>query len=236
MICLAGFVDGMWVGTQIESRDNMPEVRLGFPWLHGVPENLPTENPPKNTEQKHKSLRCKIAWSFFSRKPPALTSISRRKSAIHPAIASINVCQRYPPCCALWGFSMGYDNPLPLLCAFPPWRACEVEVRYPPPPQKGYPCNTCAIPYENKAKACDTPLCDTISRGYCSEGTITRVSCNPTFAQRKRRVLSGGFLLILLCVSGRKGPSKDLRETLVTSDTRVSLVKVLPKLRDHMGG
>ena len=56
--------------------------------------------------------------------------------------------------------------PLPLFWAFPPWRACEVEVRY--PPRKGYLSDTCAIPYENKAKACDTPLCDTISRRSCA--------------------------------------------------------------------
>ena len=37
------------------------------------------------------------------------------------------------------------------------WR-CET-----PPPQKGYLSDTGAIPYENKAKGCDTPLCDTIS-------------------------------------------------------------------------
>ena len=37
-------------------------------------------------------LRCKIPWPFFSRKPPALTSINRRKSAINPEIASTNVC------------------------------------------------------------------------------------------------------------------------------------------------
>ena len=42
-----------------------------------------------------KSLfRCKIPWPFFSRKPPALTSIYRRKSTIDPEIMSINVCQR----------------------------------------------------------------------------------------------------------------------------------------------
>ena len=57
--------------------------------------------------------------------------------------------------------------PPPLSERFPPWRACEVEVRY-PPPQKGYLSDTGAIPYENKAKACDTPLCDTISKGYCA--------------------------------------------------------------------
>ena len=37
-----------------------------------------------------------------------------------------------------------------------------------PPPQKGYLSDTCAIPYENKANGCDTPLCDTISKGYCA--------------------------------------------------------------------
>ena len=37
-----------------------------------------------------------------------------------------------------------------------------------PPPQKGYLSDTCAIPYENKENACDTPLCDTISKGYCA--------------------------------------------------------------------
>ena len=30
-----------------------------------------------------------------------------------------------------------------------------------PPPQKGYLSDTGAIPYENKANGCDTPLCDT---------------------------------------------------------------------------
>ena len=56
--------------------------------------------------------------------------------------------------------------PPPFSEQFPPWRACEVEVRY--PPQKVYLSDAGAIPYENKAKACDTPLCDTISKGYCA--------------------------------------------------------------------
>ena len=37
-----------------------------------------------------------------------------------------------------------------------------------PPPQKGYLSDTFAIPYENKANGCDTPLCDTISKRYCA--------------------------------------------------------------------
>ena len=84
------------------------------------------------------------------------------------------------PYCALWGFwCLNMANwvryPLPLLSAFPPWRACEVEVRYPPPPtQKGYLSNTCAMPHENKANGCDTPLCGTISKRYCAIWGVSR--------------------------------------------------------------
>ena len=53
------------------------------------------------------------------------------------------------------------------LGAIPP-PPCEVEVRYPPPPQKEYLSDSGAIPFENKANGCDTPLCDTISKGYCT--------------------------------------------------------------------
>ena len=46
------------------------------------------------------------------------------------------------PYCALWGcWCLNMANwvryPLPLFWAFHPWRACEVEVRYTPPPPKG---------------------------------------------------------------------------------------------------
>ena len=63
--------------------------------------------------------------------------------------------------------------------------------------------------------------------GRKSEGTITRLSRNPTFAQ-KNRTLSGGFLFIFLCLRTKRAP-KNLRQTLVTGDMRVGLVKVLPK-------
>ena len=44
-----------------------------------------------------------------------------------------------------------------------------------PPPEKGYLSDTCAMPYENKANGCDTPLCDTISKGYCKRyGGVSR--------------------------------------------------------------
>ena len=79
-----------------------------------------------------------------------------------------------PPYCALWGFwCLNMANwvryPLPLFWAFPLWRACEVEVQYPPPPQRGISAILVRYPYENKANGCDTPpLCDTISKGYCA--------------------------------------------------------------------
>ena len=37
-----------------------------------------------------------------------------------------------------------------------------------PPSQKGHLSDTCAIPNENKAIGRNTPLCDTISKGYCA--------------------------------------------------------------------
>ena len=41
-----------------------------------------------------------------------------------------------------------------------------MEVRY--PPQKGYLSDTSAIPYQTRQNTCDTPLCDSISTGYCA--------------------------------------------------------------------
>ena len=79
--------------------------------------------------------------------------------------------QRYPPI-ARYGvlgvstWPIGCDTPSPFPGRFPigehaKWR-CDT------PLQKGYLSDTCAIPYENKANGCDTPLCDTISKGCCA--------------------------------------------------------------------
>ena len=43
------------------------------------------------------------------------------------------------------------------------------------PPQKGYLSNTCATPYENKAKRVRYPLCDTISKGYCEIWGVSHI-------------------------------------------------------------
>ena len=72
----------------------------------------------------------------------------------------------------------GCDTPSPFFDRFPlgehaKWR-CDT------PPQKGYLSDTCTIPYENKANGCDTPLCDTISKGYCAiRGDISHWAAKP---------------------------------------------------------
>ena len=43
-----------------------------------------------------------------------------------------------------------------------------MEVRYPPPSKGVSQRYLRGIPCENKANGCDTPLCDTISKGYCA--------------------------------------------------------------------
>ena len=59
-----------------------------------------------------------------------------------------------------------------------------------PPPQKGYLSDACAIPFENKAKACDTPLCDTISRGYCAiSGGISHWAAKQTRQSHQKKNL-----------------------------------------------
>ena len=66
-----------------------------------------------------------------------------------------------------------------------------MEVRY-PPPQKGYLSDACAIPFENKANGCDTPLGDTISKGYCAIWGLSHSgplrSCDSRFAILCRKV------------------------------------------------
>ena len=58
--------------------------------------------------------------------------------------------------------------PSPFSEPFRPWRTCEVEVR-PPPPQRAYLSDTCAIPHGNQAKWVRyPPLCHTISKRHCA--------------------------------------------------------------------
>ena len=79
--------------------------------------------------------------------------------------------QRYPPIAryGVFGVStwpIGCDTPSPFSERFPFENIRNGGAI--PPPQKGYLSDTCAIPYENKANGCDTPLCNTISKGYCA--------------------------------------------------------------------
>ena len=66
-----------------------------------------------------------------------------------------------PPYRALWGFG----------CLK---RACEVEVRY-PPHKRGISAILARHHMKTGQNACDTPLCDTISKGYCATwGWVSR--------------------------------------------------------------
>ena len=95
----------------LEKMPSRRHRRLNFPEFVCQRETLPlVDNSPnfqlegkfasKDVYRALQNFRCKIPWPLFSRKHPALTSINRRKSAINPEIASINVC---------WG---------PILCDF----------------------------------------------------------------------------------------------------------------------
>ena len=79
--------------------------------------------------------------------------------------------QRYPPIAryGVFGVStwpIGCDTPSLFSERFPLWE--HTKWRCDTPPQKGYLSDTCAKTFENKANGCDTPLCDTISKGYCA--------------------------------------------------------------------
>ena len=81
--------------------------------------------------------------------------------------------QRNPPCRTLWGFwCLNMANRVrypPLFLSVSPLEStCELEVRYPPPPTRKVSQRYLRDTYENKANGCDTPLCDTISKGYCA--------------------------------------------------------------------
>ena len=86
---------------------------------------------------------------------------------------TVRLSQRYPHI-ARYGVSgvstwpTGFDTPSPFSEPFPFGEHAKWRCDTPPPPQKGYLSDTCAIPYEKKENACDTPLCDTISKGYCA--------------------------------------------------------------------
>ena len=93
--------------------------------------------------------------------------------APYRAIPRDSLSQRYPPIARYGVFGVSTwpiwcDTPSPFSERFPLGEQAKWRCDTPPPTQKGYLSDTCAIPHENKANGCDTPLCDTISKGYCA--------------------------------------------------------------------
>ena len=82
-----------------------------------------------------------------------------------------------------------------------------------PPPQRGYLSDTCAIPCENKANRCDTPLCDTPRE---ARDLISKIrSC------AVRSDLENRHFLLILCLF--------LRSDLTAQD-RILEIRVLASL------
>ena len=87
---------------------------------------------------------------------------------------------------------IGCDTPPPFLSVPPLESMRSGGARH--PPQKGNLSGTCAIPYENKENACETPLCDTISTGYCAIWGVSRTGPLSEYFGSSR-YLSYGVLL-----------------------------------------
>ena len=89
------------------------------------------------------------------------------------ACDTARLSQRYPPI-ARYGVllsqhgQLGAVPPPPFLSVSPPWRECEVEVRYPPPLRRGISAILARYPMKTRQMGAIPPLCDTISKRYCA--------------------------------------------------------------------
>ena len=137
----------------------------------------------------------------------------------------------------LFGVSTWVRYPLPLFWAFPPlWE--HAKWRCDTPPQEGYLSGTCAIPYENKANGCDTPLCDTISKGYCAiGGGISHWAAKrspysgktPWFLLRRRRPVNLGRVRQTLSVPKNRNRRKSLRFQIAMCKIASSTAEIAEK-------
>ena len=121
-------------------------------------------------------LVVKILFAPF---PSALLWFGVGKSRSHALSGPVlrdtaRLSQPYPPIAryGVFGVStwpianLGAISPPPFL-SISPLESMQSGGAFPPPLQKGYLSDTCAIPYENKVRTCNIPLCDTISKRYC---------------------------------------------------------------------
>ena len=104
--------------------------------------------------------------------------------------------QRYPPIAryGVFGVStwpIGCDTPSPFLSVSPLESIREVEVRY-PPLKRGISAIPARYPMKTRQSACDTPLCDTLSRkGIARYGGASRTG--PLSLRHVRGNNSGWF-------------------------------------------
>ena len=86
--------------------------------------------------------------------------------------------QRYPPIAryGVFGVStwpIGCDTPPPLSGRFPPWRACEVEVRY-PPLKRGISAILARYPLKTRQKRAIPPSAILSRKGIARYGGVSR--------------------------------------------------------------
>ena len=141
-------------------------------WVDFVPgicskEKWPQKIHPKNLPQ--------ISPNICSLSGPVPRNTARLSSAI-PRIVRYTVF-------GVSTWPIGCDTPTPFSERFPLGEHAKWRCDTPPPPQKGYLSDTCAIPHENKENACDTPLCDTNSKGLYAiwGGGISHWAAKPFF-------------------------------------------------------
>ena len=142
-----------------QSRDNREVIRSAT----GRPSRTQFDKITTRHEQRH----------FYANKAKTEVRHFCLKHLSGPVLRdTARLPQRYPPIAryGVFGVStwqIGCDIPSPFSERFPlgehaKWR-CDT-----PPLKRGISAILARYPYENKANGCDTPLCDTISKGYCA--------------------------------------------------------------------
>ena len=140
------------------------------------PSKNPSQNPSQNPSPE--ALPRTFSEPFFLAArvwPYAPLGVHPSKTLVAPYCAIPRDYLSDTPHSAQYGFLVSQHGqsgaiPLPPFLSVSPLESMRSRraILLPPPPQKGYLSDTSAIPYEKKANGCDTPLCDTISKGYCA--------------------------------------------------------------------
>ena len=126
--------------------------------------------PPPPKVLQHTQVKWPLLRFLFDIKAPFIRVRQRSGKGVVRRNGCPQGCFRDSYYCALWGFwclnmANSVQYPLPLFWAFPLWRGGGAIA---PPPHKKRGISESAMPARypiTRQNACDTPLCDTISKG-----------------------------------------------------------------------